>query len=319
MSPVNISIRCDGMPACNDVFDRESARDNSRERRTKHGEETHGFPRLGTSFRTIGDDVNNDMCKAVSSSQIATCEILPAFLDGPEQEQKKLLIKDVFSHSGVSASSVHARFGTACDISALDQGVRANGVREVFSAIDLAMEMDAPLIVLHASAEPIPSEQRQQRFDQAMKSLLQIGERCEQNAKQIAVELLPRSCLGNTVDELLMLLDGLGKETFGVCLDVNHFMDRYNTIPEDVQKLGKRLIALHISDYDGIDEKHWLPGKGVIDWPALMRSLRNIDYNGPFTYECDIDGDTSADRVEILEENFFWMSRLLAPSRATEQ
>jgi sugar phosphate isomerase/epimerase len=59
-----------------------------------------------------------------------------------------------------------------------------------------------------------------------------------------------------------------------------------------------------------VDEKHWLPGKGVLNWPALMQALREIDYKGPFTYECDLEGDSLADKLAKLRDNFSWLENL---------
>jgi hypothetical protein len=42
-------------------------------------------------------------------------------------------------------------------------------------------------------------------------------------------------------------------------------MDRYRDLAHTVRQLGDSLSTLHLSDYDGIDEKHELPGKGVLD------------------------------------------------------
>jgi sugar phosphate isomerase/epimerase len=123
----------------------------------------------------------------------------------------------------------------------------------------------------------------------------------------VAIELLPRTCLGNTVEELGELIRRLGDETFGVCLDVNHLMDRYGELPDEIRKLGPRLITTHLSDYDGVDEKHWLPGRGVIDWKAVKEALGEIGYKGPFNYECHLPGDTPGERIQAVEENFRWL------------
>ena len=48
-----------------------------------------------------------------------------------------------------------------------------------------------------------------------------------------------------------------------------------------------RLISLHISDYDFINERHWLPGEGKLDWQAILNAFKNIGYNGVWLYEID--------------------------------
>ena len=36
---------------------------------------------------------------------------------------------------------------------------------------------------------------------------------------------------------------------------------------------------------DLIDEKHWLPGEGKVDWPAIIKALSDACYQGPWLYE----------------------------------
>ncbi len=74
-----------------------------------------------------------------------------------------------------------------------------------------------------------------------------------------------------------------GVDGIGLCLDTNHLLQEKN---EDfVRKLGSRAVTLHVSDYDGIDERHWIPGRGINDWTALIQALKATGYRGPFMFE----------------------------------
>jgi sugar phosphate isomerase/epimerase len=50
-------------------------------------------------------------------------------------------------------------------------------------------------------------------------------------------------------------------------------------------KIGKKIETLHVSDYDFVNERHWLPGEGKVNWRALIAALREIDYSGVWMYE----------------------------------
>jgi len=152
----------------------------------------------------------------------------------------------------------------------------------------------------------VPPE-REQRLTNARAALAQIAAAGQACGVRIAVEWLPRTCLGNSLEELRQLLGGLPRDHVGVCLDVNHLMDRYAELPQVVRELGVTLITLHLSDYNGVDEKHWLPGIGVIDWPAFLDALRATDYQGPFNYEAKPEGDSCAERAQSIERNFAWL------------
>jgi sugar phosphate isomerase/epimerase len=40
-----------------------------------------------------------------------------------------------------------------------------------------------------------------------------------------------------------------------------------------------------MSDYDFLDEKHYFPGNGLIDWKEVVELLEEAGYEGPFLYE----------------------------------
>lgn len=267
-------------------------------------------PKLGVSLSTLSHTLTAEFLQAVADSQIATLEISAAMFDDDANKAKLPMLKAMLQQHTVRPMTVHARFGNAYDVSSLDDEIIPQALAAAKVAIDLAQELDAPMIVMHASAEPIAPAERQRRLNRAQASFAKIGTWCRTAHKRVAIELLPRTCLGNTVEELLELLRALDDATFGVCLDTNHLMDRFQELPENVRTLGDRLITLHLSDYDGIDEKHELPGTGVLDWRAFMQALRDIDYNGPFNYECKPAGETFAARIQTLQENFAWLGRL---------
>jgi sugar phosphate isomerase/epimerase len=52
-----------------------------------------------------------------------------------------------------------------------------------------------------------------------------------------------------------------------------------------IRELGAHLIATHISDNDGSGDQHRTPGNGSIDWPEVVRALREAGYTGLFNLE----------------------------------
>jgi sugar phosphate isomerase/epimerase len=160
------------------------------------------------------------------------------------------------------------------------------------------------MVIMHPSSEPIENKDRGARMEQSKRSIETIAEMVRKVGCRVAIELLPRTCLGRSAEELLHLLEGVDAETAGVCLDTNHLMDAFASLPDVVRRLGRRLVALHCSDYDGVDEKHWLPLRGVIDWTAFLSALRDAGFSGPFHYEAHLDGETAGERLAFLEDNY---------------
>jgi sugar phosphate isomerase/epimerase len=266
-------------------------------------------PQLGVSLHDISPEPDDTILKAIEGSAIATLEVMDRLLhNGPPDLRHRLAM--FVQHSRVRVATIHALFGQSYDISSLDADIRRQGLAGAHAAVDTALELRAPMIVVHASSEPILPGERDERRARAVAALREVGERCAAEGVRVAIELLPRTCLGNTVEELLALLDELPEEVFGVCLDTNHLMDRAPQLALVVGALGDRLLTLHMSDYDGIDEQHWLPGKGVLDWAAFMHALHESGYAGPYNYEAHIDAETPQGRIEALEHNWCWLTAL---------
>ena len=213
------------------------------------------------------------------------------------------LVRSKLDASSVKVNSIHAPFSSQVDISRLDDGGQEYAIEQIGKAIELAERLGADIVVVHGSAEPIGEDERSKRMVQSKSSLCMLTEQVQSAGARLAVELLPRTCLGNTADELEELLDGISPEYAGICLDANHPADP-DALPSIVKQLAQRIITLHISDYDGIDEKHWMPFDGVINWRAFAKALGDIQYSGAFIYETLPAADTTAEKLEIIQSNF---------------
>ena len=109
------------------------------------------------------------------------------------------------------------------------------------------------------------------RLEQARKSVAELVPVLRKHQLKMSIEYLPRTCIGNSVADLRYLTDGLDPEYVDILLDVNHVMDQAKNLPQIVSQLSDRLGACHFSDYDNVDECHWIPGRGVIDWRQQLR------------------------------------------------
>ncbi|MBO5221501.1 MAG: sugar phosphate isomerase/epimerase [Clostridia bacterium] len=151
-----------------------------------------------------------------------------------------------------------------------------------------------PYMVIHASGEHrelASPETREIRMQRSIAHLSALSDLCKANGSTLCVEVLPRTCLGNCSDEIQRIMDS--NSDLRLCFDVNHLLKEDHV--EFVKKVGKYAVTTHISDYDFIDEKHWFPLQGQINWRALQSALELVDYKGPFLYETMPMGFTWAD------------------------
>lgn len=182
---------------------------------------------------------------------------------------------------GLAPTSFHLPFGVVWDISAEEDDVRENALKELFKLLKWVGDHQIGIAILHPSYEPIADDHRAARLRCAIESIRLLGEEGKKYGVIIAVEDLPRTCLGNCADELLQLIDG-GKSA-KVCFDVNHLLKESHR--DFVEKVGPYIITTHLSDYDRLDEKHWMPGDGCIDWKELKTLLDGVRYEGRFLFE----------------------------------
>lgn len=262
---------------------------------------------LSVSLHTLDLEQRLETIEMLRGSSVQAVELWePTFEQGDEYVQQA---RRAFAAVGVQPRTVHADFDASLDISSPDAAIRASGIQAIATALDLAVRIGAGIVVVHPSSEPIGSDARASCIEQAKRSIEIIADMVREAGCRVALELLPRTCLGHSVLELLSLLEDVDPDTAGVCLDVNHLMDRYASLPEVVRGLGPRLFALHCSDYDGVDEKHWPPMRGVVDWAGFLSALSAIGFAGPVNYEAHFDGQTPAERLAFLEANY---ARLMA-------
>jgi sugar phosphate isomerase/epimerase len=135
--------------------------------------------------------------------------------------------------------------------------------------------------VVHPSSEPIADADRPAHMACAKKHLAALAQVAAECGAQLAVEDLPRTCLGRNAAEMEELLSA--HPALRVCFDTNHLLG------EDpsafIRTVGDRIVTTHISDYDFHDERHWLPGEGKLDWAAVLQALQDVGYTGPWLYE----------------------------------
>lgn len=183
--------------------------------------------------------------------------------------------------AGMTAASAHLPFLQPWDVSSANRAERCEAIGRQKDLLDHIGEFGIPLAVLHPSFEPIDPEERPARLALAAEAIADLGAHARKRGITLAVENLPRTCLGNCVEEMLDLTDN-GRSA-KVCMDVNHLLRE--THAHYIRAIGPHIVHLHLSDYDRVDEKHWLPGNGVIDWAALTALLDEAGYRGNYLVE----------------------------------
>lgn len=222
------------------------------------------------------------------------------------------MIKEVFSEidfkslrkyadeTGVILWSYHMPFDMeGANLVSHEKEIRDASIASDCEMLKAISEIGMNLAVIHPSVGGYAGEDRLERIKYSIDSLHQINEVAKKCGITLAVENLPRTALCNHSSELLQILES--DDTLRVCFDVNHLLIQSHK--DFVEAVGDKIVTVHISDYDFVDEKHWLPGKGDINWPELVSLLKGINYQGPFMNEVTAfpDDEVPEGRVSYSE------------------
>ncbi|MEM1506712.1 MAG: sugar phosphate isomerase/epimerase [Candidatus Bathyarchaeia archaeon] len=122
----------------------------------------------------------------------------------------------------------------------------------------------------------------------------------EEKGLKLCLEPRVGENISNT-DAMLRLLDAVGSENFGAVLDVGHLHAQKEILPLSVEKLGSKIFYVHASDNDGRDNYHLPPGRGTVDWDALVIALNKHGYRGYIAIDiggAGYTGDVDSDMIE---------------------
>lgn len=239
--------------------------------------------------------LNDELFHQYSISGINAIEISPAQYEYQDLDYN--MIKESANNHGIELWSYHLQFSPFEDveISTIDAGLRKKTVNYYEELIKKGSSIGINKFIIHPSGEPIDDEQRPERIKNSKESLNILAEIASKEGSIIAVENLPRTCLGKNSSEILDLISENDK--LMVCFDTNHLL--CEKISDFINNVGKKIITLHVSDYDFIDERHWLPGEGKIAWNEVYDLLKKVGYNGVWMYELGFEA-TNIDRAKKL-------------------
>ena len=222
----------------------------------------------------------------------------------PEKERELILNAgkslELVRELGLYLNGIHVPFGHNWDFSSDDEEKRQLAVKNFKELLDVIDPYAPNCYNIHGSFEPIPEEKRAAQLDALRRSLCEM---VKMTKTPIAVESLPRTCLFNTATEGVGIVDAV--PGVRVCVDVNHFLQEDSV--DAVLALGSRIITTHISDHDYVDEQHWMPGEGKIDWMRMLAAFETVGYDGVFNYELGAE-------PAAIKENY---ERLFADYNAT--
>ncbi|MBQ8087173.1 MAG: sugar phosphate isomerase/epimerase [Clostridia bacterium] len=204
----------------------------------------------------------------------------------PNAPEKKMFAEAALRREHILAAdlkilSAHTPFGPAADPSSANSAQRRESIALEKRVLDQIADWGISIAVLHASFEPIGDDERASRLAIARDAVAELGEYARDRGVTLAVEELPRTCLGNCSQEMLYLTDcgTLAQMNF----DFNHLLKE--THEHFIDAVAPYIVTTHLSDYDFVDEKHWMPGVGQVRWKQVIEYIQAHGYTGQFMFE----------------------------------
>ncbi len=245
---------------------------------------------LSSGVYPFGDE----LFEQFASNKIEAIEVSRSAKDYENLDYAAL--KELADRHGVELWSFHLPFDPFSKLDISHPDIAEGAIMLMKEYIDKATAIGIKRFVIHPSGEPIADEDRAVRLERSKRSLSELADYADAHGALIAVEDLPRTCLGRNSEEIAQLLSANDK--LRVCFDTNHLLSE--DIGEFIKRVGDKIVTTHFSDYDFINERHWLPGEGKIDWVALVSRLEDVGYNGYILYELGFSAPWSIDRPRDL-------------------
>jgi len=232
---------------------------------------------LPIGLSSCGKVLDRQLFADYANSGLQAMEISPNWPDFKYLDYKAL--KTYSQEYGITLWSYHLPFQTV-DLATDDRAWRLCATEYLSEQIKQASNIGIHKFVAHASSGAMLPEKRAEHMNYAKDSLHQLAEVAARFGSEICVEDLPNG-LGRNSEEMLDLLSA--DDRLKVCFDTNHLLGEDNV--SFVNRLGHKIVTLHVSDYDLKTEQHWLPGEGQVAWPALLAAIQAAGYNGVWMYE----------------------------------
>jgi sugar phosphate isomerase/epimerase len=193
------------------------------------------------------------------------------------------------------------------DTVSLDKQKRAHALEMFELGTELAVSLDAELVMCDSYEVPLPyvgeapgddpiHYGKNYRFeisadfnwDRVWENLVSVFRHCADVTANRGIRLAMETRLGEAVsntDAFLRLHDAVGHSNFGMVFDAAHLHAQKEILPLSVEKLRDRVFLVHASDNDSRTNEHLPVGDGTIDWTCLLQALHKHEFDGYFVMD----------------------------------
>jgi len=191
-------------------------------------------------------------------------------------------------------------------------------MKSTVRTVSATAALGAKWVVLHPMNLPHdPLYSAKKAKEANLKYLAPMIEEAKKTGVGVAVENMVdykgfrRRYCGGDIYELIDLVDTINDPSVGICIDTGHAHLAGLNVPAAIREVGSRLKCTHINDnHGGPDDEHIFPYFGTLDWTGTCRALKEIGYEGDFSYEL-VPHKASADHLPAWLKYTVEMGRYL--------
>jgi sugar phosphate isomerase/epimerase len=189
------------------------------------------------------------------------------------------------------------------NLAARDEGQRARTVDYVKAVVDMVEALDGEIVTLVPATvgKVVPDGTEEEEWAWVVDATREIHGHARAKGVKIAVEPLNRfeTYLFNRGAQALALADAVAPDC-GVCLDTFHLNIEEEDMYEAIRQVGARLYDFHVAD-----NNRFACGLGMLDWPRIVRTLKEAGYEGALTNEfvAPVDRTPAARYPNMVDRN----------------
>jgi protein FrlC len=206
----------------------------------------------------------------------------PPYIDNSDRAR----IRDLLKRHKIAISSVLPcpGGGMGNNVSSPIKKERETAVRSYKECIKLGADLGAKTC-LYVAGWQIWGVEKKQALDWSRECLTEIANYAKDLGVTMAVEPTPMdSNVIETADDAIALMRSVGLENVKVMFDTIHVLYRKEIITDYVEKMGKDLVHLHVSDLDR------MPPGFHTDFSLMVKELRKVGFDGYLTMEIGLGG-----------------------------
>jgi sugar phosphate isomerase/epimerase len=183
---------------------------------------------------------------------------------------------------------VHTVYPDALEKEPESPGARMGLLRNAIARMAPDLPRNTPFIVNTGAA---PNGDMLDGWETVTKELRALSDFTAGFGMRVAIEPLSPTDINRntfiwTIPQALELVDRIGRDNFGVCIDTwNVWQDPLAA--EHIAACGDRIFAVQLSDWRlprMYSDRH-IVGEGEIPFPPLLRAVRESGYSGAYTLE----------------------------------